>query len=126
MGLDDAAGNGSASARSAHRTSDEGAKARKARIHGRSSEKGGSLQDFYSYAVRLVRSKVTTWRAIWEAGPVSTIRRTKTFLDKLNVGASDYLDHGRVFEIPVDPEHEDRKFGMCGTLRSYLPEGELM
>jgi hypothetical protein len=44
----------------------------------------------------------------------------------LNVGASDYLDHGGVFEIPVDPEHEDRKFGMCGTLRSYLPEGELM
>jgi mannose-6-phosphate isomerase-like protein (cupin superfamily) len=89
-------------------------------------EKGGSLQDFYSYAVRLVRSKESTWRAIWEAGPVSTIRRTKTFLDKLKVGASDYLSHGRVFEIPVDPEHEDRKFGMCGTLRSYFPEGELM
>lgn len=89
-------------------------------------EKGGSLQDFYDHSVRLARSKECVWRAIWEAGPVSTIRRTKTFLDKLNVGTSDYLNHGRVFEIPVDPEHEDRKLGMCGTLRPYLPEGELL
>jgi mannose-6-phosphate isomerase-like protein (cupin superfamily) len=89
-------------------------------------EKGGSLQDFYSHSLRLVRSKESIWRAIWEGGPVSTIWRTKTFLDKLNVGESDYLNQGRVFEIPVDPEHEDRKLGMCGTLRPYLPEGEWM
>jgi mannose-6-phosphate isomerase-like protein (cupin superfamily) len=86
----------------------------------------GSLQDFYRHTVRLVRSKESIWRGIWQAGPASTIRRTKTFLDKLNVGASDYLKDGRVFEIPVDPEHEDRKLGMCGTLRPYLPEGEFI
>jgi hypothetical protein len=84
----------------------------------------GALQDFYRQTVRLMGSKESLWRSIWEAGPVSTIRRTKTFLDQLNVGASDYLNDGRVFEIPVDPEHEDRKLGMCGTLRPYLPEGE--
>jgi hypothetical protein len=86
-------------------------------------ERGGSLESFYDLAVRLVRSKESTWRHIWEAGPASTIRRTKSFLDKLNAGASDYLNQGTVFEIPVDLVHEERKLGMCGTLRPYLPEG---
>jgi mannose-6-phosphate isomerase-like protein (cupin superfamily) len=89
-------------------------------------EKGGSLVDFYSQAVRLVRPKESAWRGIWEEGPLTTIQRTRYCLDALKVGASDYLIHGRVFEIPVDPEHEDRKLGMCGTLRPYLPEGEMI
>lgn len=89
-------------------------------------EKGGSLESFYRQAVGLKRSKESSWRGIWEAGPVSTIRRTRTFLDQLNLGASDYLNGGRVFEMPVDPEHEERRPGMCGTLRPYLPEGELV
>ena len=87
-------------------------------------EKGGSLQGFYSQAVRLVQSKESTWRALWQTGPASTIQRTKNFLDKLKMGASDYLDQGRVFEIPLDPAQEQRQLGMCGTLRKYLPEGE--
>jgi mannose-6-phosphate isomerase-like protein (cupin superfamily) len=89
-------------------------------------EKGGSLEDFYSHAVRLARPKESAWRGIWEDGPLNTIQRTRYYLDALQVGASDYLIHGRVFEIPVDPEHEDRKLGMCGTLRPYLPEGEMI
>jgi mannose-6-phosphate isomerase-like protein (cupin superfamily) len=92
----------------------------------RELEQGGSLQDFYGWAVRLMRPKEPAWRGIWEAGPVSTIRRTKVFLDNLGAGSSDYLNRGRVFEIPVDPEHEERKLGMCGTLRPYFPEGELV
>jgi mannose-6-phosphate isomerase-like protein (cupin superfamily) len=89
-------------------------------------EKGGSLDHFYRQAVGLKRSKESSWRGIWEAGPVSTIRRTRTFLDKLNLEASDYLREGRVFEIPADSEQEERRAGMCGTLHPYLPEGELM
>jgi hypothetical protein len=57
---------------------------------------------------------------------VSTIQRTQTFLDKLQIGVSDYLDQGRVFEVPLDPAQEERKLGMCGTLRKYLPEGEII
>src|ERR1700722_16746265 len=53
-------------------------------------EKGGSLQVFYRQAVRLMRSKEPTWRGIWESGAVKTIQRTRTLLDKLNAGASDY------------------------------------
>jgi mannose-6-phosphate isomerase-like protein (cupin superfamily) len=86
----------------------------------------GSLQSFYRQAVHLMGSKESTWRALWEAGPVSTIQRTRTFLDKLKLGAGDYLNEGRVFEAPVDAEDEDRKLGMCGTLRPYLPEGRLI
>jgi mannose-6-phosphate isomerase-like protein (cupin superfamily) len=88
-------------------------------------EKGGSLQVFYGQAVRLMRSKEPTWRGIWEAGAVQTVQRTGTFLDQLNVGASDYLDEGAVFEVPVDPDREERRLGMCGTLRPYFPEGVL-
>ena len=88
--------------------------------------RGGSLQSFYSQAVRLMRSKESTWRELWQTGAMSTIQRTKTFLDKLHNGASDYLDQGRVFEVSLDPAEEERKLGMCGTLRTYLPEGEII
>jgi mannose-6-phosphate isomerase-like protein (cupin superfamily) len=86
----------------------------------------GSLETFYQQAARLVRSKEPGWRQIWEAGPMKTIQRTRSFLDKLNLGTSDYLNEGRVFEVPVDPEYELRKLGMCGTLRPYFPEGALI
>lgn len=89
-------------------------------------EKGGSLQSFYSQAVRLMQSKESTWRELWQTGAKSTIQRTKTFLDKLHKGVSDYLDQGKVFEVPLDPAQEERKLGMCGTLRTYLPEGEII
>jgi hypothetical protein len=35
-------------------------------------------------------------------------------------------NEAKVFEIPVDPEREERRPGMCGAFRPYLPEGELM
>jgi mannose-6-phosphate isomerase-like protein (cupin superfamily) len=89
-------------------------------------QKGGSLQRFYSQAVRLVQGKESSWRALWQTGPASTIQRTKTFLDKLRTGASDYLNQGRVFEVPLDLTQEERKLGMCGTLRKYQPEGEII
>jgi mannose-6-phosphate isomerase-like protein (cupin superfamily) len=89
-------------------------------------DKGGSLESFYRLAIQLVRPKESIWRDIWEAGPARTIRRTKIYFDKLNAGVSDYLSQGRVFEIAVNPEHEERKVGMCGTLRPYLPEGVLV
>ena len=86
----------------------------------------GSLENFYHQAARLMRAKEPLWRGIWEAGPMNTIQRTRSFLDQLNLGSGEYLNEGRVFEVPVDPEHELRKLGMCGTLRPYLPEGALI
>jgi mannose-6-phosphate isomerase-like protein (cupin superfamily) len=92
----------------------------------RAELKNGSLQNFYNQATRLMRSKEPVWRGIWEAGPMNTIQRTRNFLEELNLGSSDYLNEGTVFEVPVDPEGEARKLGMCGTLRPYLPEGALI
>jgi mannose-6-phosphate isomerase-like protein (cupin superfamily) len=89
-------------------------------------ESTGSLQDFYSRVTGLIRSKEADWRTVWESGPMKTILRTKAYLDSLSIGASGYLARGKVFEIPIDPEREDRKLGMCGTLRPYLPEGVLI
>ncbi len=86
-------------------------------------EDKGSLQDFYSRATGLIRSKETEWRTIWESGPMRAVLRTKESLDSLRNGASGYLALGKLAEIPIDPVSEIRKLGMCGTLRPYLPEG---
>jgi mannose-6-phosphate isomerase-like protein (cupin superfamily) len=88
-------------------------------------EAGGAaeLHPFYEQAVALMRPKASIWRKIWETGPAATIRRTENFLGSLAAGSSDYLSNAAVFEVPIQPETETRKFGFCGTLRPYLPEG---
>jgi mannose-6-phosphate isomerase-like protein (cupin superfamily) len=87
------------------------------------SEGASVLSEFYDQAVRLIKPKVPQWRRLWEAGPASTIRRTESYLDALDAGSGSYLSGGAVFQIPVDPEHEIRRLGFCGTLRPYFPEG---
>lgn len=82
-----------------------------------------ALSEFYDQAVQLMKVKAFEWRQLWEKGPVSTIRRTESFLQALAAGSGSYLSGGTVCEIAVDPEHEVRKLGFCGTLRPYLPEG---
>jgi mannose-6-phosphate isomerase-like protein (cupin superfamily) len=89
-------------------------------------ERGGSLQCFYDQAVHLIRSKERHWRQLWESGAARTNHRTKGFLDNLRSDAGDYLNQGRVFQFPLEALAEDRKLGMCGTLRPYLPEGALI
>ena len=92
----------------------------------REFERVGSLQDFYDRAVDIIRLKERDWRDLWESGTARTILRTEGFLDKLRIGAGDYLNQGRVFQFPLKTSAEDRKLGMCGTLRPYLPEGALI
>ncbi|HYY29162.1 MAG TPA: cupin domain-containing protein [Chthoniobacterales bacterium] len=86
----------------------------------------GSLQVFYDQVVQLVRSKESDWRGLWGSGAARTILRTEGFLDKLRIGAGDYLNQGRVFQFPLKTIEGDRKLGMCGTLRPYLAEGALI
>ena len=85
-----------------------------------------ALQPFYESAVKLMRSKEPAWRKIWQSGPAATIRRTEGYLDSLGAGSSDYLSKSKLFEIPINPEGETRRFGFCGTLRPYLPEGVVL
>ncbi|MBV8815791.1 MAG: cupin [Verrucomicrobia bacterium] len=84
-----------------------------------------ALHDFYRQAVRLIKSKEADWRRLWRSGPEATIRRTEAYLNALAGGSEEYLSNGTVYEIPIDLERETRKFGFCGTLRPYLPEGVL-
>lgn len=85
-----------------------------------------ALRPFYETAVNLMRSKEPVWRKIWQSGPATTIRRTENYLDSLGAGSGDYLAKSNLFEIPINPETETRKFGFCGTLRPYLPEGVVL
>jgi mannose-6-phosphate isomerase-like protein (cupin superfamily) len=91
----------------------------------RKVEKKGvaGLQPFYEKGVALMRSRAPLWRKIWETGPAATIGRTENYLESLGAGSSEYLTNSTVFEVPIAPETETRKFGFCGTLRPYLPEG---
>jgi mannose-6-phosphate isomerase-like protein (cupin superfamily) len=85
-----------------------------------------ALQPFYEIAVKLMQSKEPAWRKIWQSGPATAIRRTEKYLDSLGAGSSDYLSKSNLFVIPINPEEETRKFGFCGTLRPYLPEGVIV
>jgi mannose-6-phosphate isomerase-like protein (cupin superfamily) len=87
------------------------------------TEGAAALREFYGRAVRLMQAKAPAWRRLWQSGPRNTIERTESYLDALASGSGNYLANGAVFEMPVDWEHETRKFGFCGTLRPYFPEG---
>lgn len=87
------------------------------------SDGAAALSEFYERAVRLIKPKAPEWRQLWQLGPASTIHRTEGYLDALAAGSGSYLSSGTVFEIPGDLEHETRKLGFCGTLRTYFPEG---
>jgi mannose-6-phosphate isomerase-like protein (cupin superfamily) len=82
-----------------------------------------ALRPFYERAVHLLKPKASVWRKVWQTGPAATIHRTEQYLNALSSGSSEYLSDSTVFEIPFNPETEIRKFGFCGTLRPYLPEG---
>jgi mannose-6-phosphate isomerase-like protein (cupin superfamily) len=90
------------------------------------AEGASALRPFYETAVNLMRSKEPLWREIWHSGPAATIQRTENYLDSLSAGSSSYLLKSKLFEIPISPETETRKFGFCGTLRPYLPEGVIL
>jgi mannose-6-phosphate isomerase-like protein (cupin superfamily) len=82
-----------------------------------------ALAPFYERVVHLLKPKASVWREVWQTGPAATIRRTEQYLNALSSDSSEYLSDSTVFEIPFNPETEIRKFGFCGTLRPYLPEG---
>ncbi|HET9222546.1 MAG TPA: cupin, partial [Roseiflexaceae bacterium] len=82
-----------------------------------------ALEEFYATALKLVRPKLDTWRAVWEHGPLAATRRTGEQLDALARGQIDHMLGGAIYELPAPGE--DRRLGVCGTLGVYLPEGML-
>jgi mannose-6-phosphate isomerase-like protein (cupin superfamily) len=81
-----------------------------------------ALETFYDHAVDLVQEKVPQWREVWLAGPAAAAQRTGEHLNLLRQWHFDHLLEASVHALPAPAE--PRKLGMCGTLATYLPEGQ--
>jgi mannose-6-phosphate isomerase-like protein (cupin superfamily) len=79
------------------------------------------LEEFYQAAARIIQPKLAAWRAPWQAGPLTAVRRTGEQLDALERGQTGHLLDGAIYALPAPAEA--RRLGMCGTLGLYQPEG---
>ena len=82
---------------------------------------GGSdaLGRFHARAAALVRPHVGAWRSTWEAGPLAAAEATGAQLDALARGDETHLGGSSVHALPPPPD--ERRWGCCGTLGTYLP-----
>ena len=78
-----------------------------------------ALGRFHTRAAGLVRPKIESWRATWEAGPVGAAEATRAQLDALAAGDATHLGRSSVHALPPPPD--DRRWGCCGTLGTYVP-----
>jgi mannose-6-phosphate isomerase-like protein (cupin superfamily) len=85
------------------------------------AEGASALERFYQAALQLIAPKLTSWRAVWERGPLAEAQRTGEQLAALGEGRLGHMLAGDVYALPA-PE-EPRRLGVCGTLGVYLPEG---
>jgi mannose-6-phosphate isomerase-like protein (cupin superfamily) len=86
-------------------------------------DRGGDavLQNFYESAARLIATKKDHWRTVYENGPLRATTATQQQLSALQNGDVSHLMDGSAHALAaLGP---NRKFGMCGTLGTYLPEG---
>lgn len=78
-----------------------------------------ALTRFHARAAALVRPQVDRWRSVWEAGPAAAVASTDAHLRALAEGNAAHLAGSGVHTI--DPPGEERRYGCCGTLGTYLP-----
>jgi hypothetical protein len=69
--------------------------------------------------VALVADRIEEWQAVWESGPVEAVRETASHLAALRAGRIDHLLSAAVRSEPA-PSQQDRAFGMCGRLETYV------
>lgn len=80
-----------------------------------------ALREFYAVAAPLIRPKIAQWQTVWHDGPLAAARDTGQQLMALEQGDVEHLLQGSAHAMPAPGD--DRKWGMCGTLGTYLPEG---
>ena len=78
-----------------------------------------ALGRFHARAAALVRPHVGAWRSTWEAGPLAAAEATGAQLDALARGDETHLGGSSVHALPPPPD--ERRWGCCGTLGTYLP-----
>lgn len=86
-------------------------------------EQSGSvaLEEFYLVASRLIAPKLERWRTVWHDGPRAATEATFAHLAALERGEVSHLLEGSAHTMSAPDSN--RKWGMCGTLGTYLPEG---
>jgi mannose-6-phosphate isomerase-like protein (cupin superfamily) len=77
------------------------------------------LRRFHDRAAALVRPRIGSWRTTWETGPLAAVDATRAQLDALAAGDGTHLGRSTVHALPAPPE--DRRWGCCGTLGTWLP-----
>jgi hypothetical protein len=75
-------------------------------------------------AVELVTPRLPAWQEIFRSGPLADTNSTASRLRLLAEGRVDHLDSANAYALPLGSE--PRRFGMCGTLAVYQPEGVLL
>jgi hypothetical protein len=78
-----------------------------------------ALGRFHERAAALVRPRVASWRTTWESGPLAAVEATRAQLDALATGDGTHLGRATVHALPAPPD--DRRWGCCGTLGTWLP-----
>lgn len=78
------------------------------------------LRTFFERATARKRSLAPEWASLVEAGPVSTVRKTRQRLAELRQGSVEGLLDARV-QAGGTPD-QGHHLGMCGLLRAYEPE----
>lgn len=74
-----------------------------------------ALSAFYEAAAQIVRSRVESWRALWEERALAAATVTGDQLASLSRGDFSHLEGSAVYEAtPLKP-----RFGMCGHLNTY-------
>jgi mannose-6-phosphate isomerase-like protein (cupin superfamily) len=80
-----------------------------------------ALAAFHRRAVALVSPKADDWAPTWEAGPLAAAIRTGQHLDALASGDPAHLALAGVHALPPPPDQ--RRYGCCGTLGTWVPAG---
>ena len=78
-----------------------------------------ALRRFHERAAALVAPSVSSWRPIWEAGPMAAAEQTGAHLAALEAGDAAHLAASAVHALP--PPGAERRYGCCGTLGVIQP-----
>jgi mannose-6-phosphate isomerase-like protein (cupin superfamily) len=79
------------------------------------------LRSFFDTAAAIVRPRLPDWETIWRDGPLAAAEATGTQLAALATGDASHLAAAAVRSLPPPPE--ERRYGCCGTLGTYVVAG---
>ncbi|MFE6735388.1 cupin domain-containing protein [Microbacterium sp. NPDC057650] len=80
------------------------------------------LEAFHAAAGALVRERAAAWVDLVVTGPLAQAQESLTLASAVAAGDVGHLAAARVHEAEASPE--ERRFGMCGLLRTYDISGQ--